>query len=105
MKTWLIRLAVVTLVVFAPSMASAKAAHSHKVAGTISSIQGNTLMVKGDDGTTVPVTLDAKTQFMRGKATTERSALKVGEHVVAHGPREKGSILATTVKISKSSKK
>jgi hypothetical protein len=104
MKTWLIGLAVVTLVVFAPSAAGAKT-HSHKVAGTISSIQGNTLTIKADDGTTVPVTLDAKTQFMRGKATTERSALKVGEHIVAHGPREKGSIQATTVKISKSSKK
>ena len=101
MKMWLMCLAILTLVVAAPSVASAKAAHSHKVAGTISSIQGNNVTVKEADGKTVTVMLDSKTQFTRGKATAERSALKVGEHIVAHGANEKGGVLATTVKISK----
>ena len=105
MKIWLMGLAILTLVVAAPSVASAKAAHSHKVAGTISSIQDNKVTVKEDDGKTVTVMLNSKTQFSRGKATAERSALKVGEHIVAHGSDERGGILATTVKISKSSKK
>jgi Domain of unknown function (DUF5666) len=100
MKMWLMCLAILTLVVAAPSVASAKAA-SHKVAGTISSIQGNNVTVKEADGKTVTVMLDSKTQFTRGKATAERSALKVGEHIVAHGTNEKGGVLATTVKISK----
>jgi hypothetical protein len=101
MKMWLMCLAILTLVVAAPSVASAKATHSHKVAGTISSIQGNNVTVKEADGKTVTVMLDSKTQFTRGTATAERSALKVGEHIVAHGTNEKGGVLATTVKISK----
>ena len=105
MKGWTLALAFVALVLAAPRAADAKAAHAHKVSGTISSIQGNNVMVKEADGTTVTVMLDSKTQFTRGKAASERSALKVGEHIVAHGTKEKAGILATTVKISKSSKK
>jgi len=95
----------ITLVLAVPALVDAKAAHSHKVSGTVSSIQGNNVMVKDADGKTVTVMLDSKTQFTRGKAASERSALKVGEHIVAHGTQEKGGIMATTVKISKSSKK
>jgi hypothetical protein len=105
MKGWTLALAFVALVLAAPRAADAKAAHAQKVAGTISSIQGNNVMVKEADGHTVTVMLDSKTQFTRGKAASERSALKVGEHIVAHGTKEKAGILATTVKISKSSKK
>jgi hypothetical protein len=105
MKGRTLALAIVALVLTAPRAADAKVAHAHKVSGTISSIQGNNVMVKEADGTTVTVMLDSKTQFTRGKAASERSALKVGEHIVAHGTKEKAGILATTVKISKSSKK
>ena len=105
MKGWSLALAIVALVLAAPLAVEAKAAHSHKVSGTVSSIQGNNVMVKEADGKTVTVMLDSKTQFTRGKAASERSALKVGEHIVAHGTQEKGGIMATTVKISKSSKK
>ena len=105
MKAWSLVIAIVALVLTFPLAADAKAAHAHKVSGTVSSIQGNNVMVKEADGKTVTVMLDSKTQFTRGKAASERSALKVGEHIVAHGTQEKGGIMATTVKISKSSKK
>jgi Domain of unknown function (DUF5666) len=104
MKAWGI-VAVIALVLAVPVMADAKVAKAHKVSGTVSSIQGNNVMVKEADGKTVTVMLDSKTQFTRGKAPSERSALKVGEHIVAHGTQEKGGIMAATVKISKSSKK
>ena len=105
MKRALIGLAIATLVTAAPAVASAKAAHAHKVSGTISNIQGDNVTVKAADGQTVTVTLDSKTQYTRGKAAAERSALKVGEHIVAHGTKEKDALVATSVKISKSSKK
>ena len=103
MKRWSLVVAIVALVLVGPLTADAKVARAHKVSGTISSIQGNNVMVKEADGTTVTVMLDSKTQFTRGKATAERSALKVGEHVVAHGTKEKAGFMATTVKISKKS--
>jgi F0F1-type ATP synthase membrane subunit b/b' len=105
MKAWTLVVVIVALVLTVPPLAEAKTARAHKVSGTVSSIQGNNVMVKEADGTTVTVMLDAKTQFTRGKAASERSALKVGEHIVAHGTKEKSGIMATTVKISKSAKK
>ncbi|HEY1306778.1 MAG TPA: DUF5666 domain-containing protein [Vicinamibacterales bacterium] len=105
MKRWMLGLALAALVLAAPAVAGAKAAHAHKVSGTVASIQGDTVTVKESDGKTVTVTLDSKTQYTRGKAATERSALRVGEHIVAHGTKEKDAIVATTIKISKSSKK
>jgi hypothetical protein len=104
MKTWsLVIIAIVGLVLASPLTAHAKTARAHKVSGTISSIQGNNVMVKEADGTTVTVMLDGKTHYTRGKATAEKSALKVGEHIVAHGTKEKAGLMATTVKISKKS--
>ena len=41
--------------------------HTHKVMGTVSSVQGNHLMVKTADGKTAMVMLDAKTKITRGK--------------------------------------
>jgi hypothetical protein len=105
MKGWTLAVTMLALVLAGPMTADAKSAHAQKVSGTVSSIQGNNVMVKAADGTTVTVMLDSKTHFTRGKAVSERSALKVGEHIVAHGTKEKGGIMAATVKISKSSKK
>ena len=99
MKTWFIGLAMLALVVLAPSVGSAHEGHAHKVMGTIASVQGSNLMVKGTDGKTVMVMLDAKTKITRGTAKVELAALKVGDRVVAEGPEEKGMIMATTVKL------
>jgi hypothetical protein len=67
--------------------------------GTISSVQGTNLMVKGADGKEVMVMLDAKTKITQGKAKVEASSLKVGDRVVAEGPEEKGMIMAATVQL------
>jgi hypothetical protein len=88
------------LFIAAPSIASAHEGHAHKVMGTISSVQGTNLMVKGADGKEVMVMLDAKTKITQGKAKVEASSsLKVGDRIVAEGPEEKNMIMATTVKL------
>jgi Domain of unknown function (DUF5666) len=99
MKALIIGLALLVALAAAPSLASAHEGHAHKVMGTISSIQGTNLMVKGTDGKTVMVMMDAKTKITQGKNKVEASALKVGDRVVAEGPEEKGMITATTLKL------
>ena len=99
MKSWMIGLAMSALIVTAPSIAVAHEGHAHKVMGTISSVQGTNLMVKGTDGKSVMVMLDAKTKITQGKATVDAKSLKVGDRVVAEGPEEKGMIMAATVKL------
>jgi hypothetical protein len=99
MKTLMIGLALLALVVMAPATGFAHEGHAHKVMGTISSINGTNVMVKGTDGKEVMVMLDAKTKVTQGKATVDAKSLKVGDRVVAEGPEEKGMINATTVKI------
>jgi hypothetical protein len=99
MKSWMIGLAISALIVTAPSIAAAHEGHAHKVMGTISSVQGTNLMVKGTDGKSVMVMLDAKTKITQGKATVDAKSLKVGDRVVAEGPEEKGMIMAATVKL------
>ena len=73
--------------------------HAHKVMGTVSSIDGNNIMVKTADGKTTMVMLDAKTKITQGKTKLQAAGLKVGDRVVAQGPKEKNMIMATTVKV------
>jgi hypothetical protein len=60
--------------------------------GTVSSVEGNNIMVKTADGKTVMVMLDAKTAVTRGKTKLDATAVKVGERVVAEGIEEKEMI-------------
>lgn len=99
MKALIIGLALLVALAAPPSLASAHEGHAHKVMGTIASIQGTNLMVKGTDGKTVMVMMDAKTRITQGKNKVDAAALKVGDRVVAEGPEEKGMITATTVKL------
>ena len=99
MKTWIVGLALIALVIFTPAAARAHEGHDHKVMGTISSIQGTNVMVKGTDGKTVMVMLNDKTKITQGKAKVEVASLKVGDRVVAEGPESQGMITATTVKL------
>ena len=82
-----------------PGLALAHAGHAHKVMGTISSIDGNHVMVKTQDGKTVMVMLDAKTKITQGKITLAASALKVGDRLVAEGAEDKGMVTAATVRV------
>jgi hypothetical protein len=99
MKALILGLALIAFLAAAPTMAAAHEGHTHKVMGTITSVQGTNLMVKGTDGKEVMVMLDAKTKITQGKAKVEASSLKVGDRVVAEGPEEKSMIMAATVKV------
>jgi hypothetical protein len=97
-KKWIVAVAIAGGLVL-PSVAHAHQGHAHKVMGTVSSIDGNNLMVKTTDGKTVMVMLDAKTKITRGKTKLDVSALKVGDRLVAEGREEKDMLTATTLKV------
>ncbi len=89
----------VAVALVVPMRALAHEGHAHKAMGTISSVQGNNVMVKTTTGKTVMVMLDAKTKITQGKTTVPVSALKVGDRIVAEGPEQKEMIMATTVRL------
>jgi len=82
-----------------PVAAGAHEGHTHKVMGTVSSIDGKTVTVKTTDGKTVTVVLGAKTKITQGKRTVDATALKVGNRLVAEGTEDKEMFLATTVRL------
>ena len=82
-----------------PTAGWAHEGHAHKIMGTVSTIDGNHLMVKTPDGKTVMVMLDAKTSITQGKAKVAATALKVGDRVVAEGAEEKDMIMATSLQL------
>ena len=82
-----------------PAIARAHDGHEHKVMGTVSSVQGNNLMVKTADGKSVMVMLDAKTKITRGKAKAGAADVKVGDRVVATGLEQNEMINATTLQL------
>lgn len=82
-----------------PVAARAHEGHTHKVMGTVSSIDGKNVTVKTTDGKTVTVVLGAKTKITQGKKTVEATVLKVGDRLVAEGTEEKAVFTATTVRL------
>jgi hypothetical protein len=82
-----------------PSAARAHEGHTHKVMGTVSSIDGKNVTVKTTDGKTVTVVLGAKTKITQGKRTVEATALKVGDRLVAEGTEDKAMFLARTLRL------
>jgi hypothetical protein len=99
MKKWIVGVVVLTVALLTPAFAGAAPGHAHKVMGTVSSIEGEHVMVKTTDGKTVMVMLDSKTKVTKGKTTLDAAALKVGDRIVAEGPEEKKMIMATSVKV------
>ena len=99
MRKWIIGVVVLAATVITPAMLRAHEGHAHKVMGTVSSVDGNHLMVKTTGGKTVMVMLDEKTKVTQGKTKIDAAALKVGDRVVAVGPEENEIIIATTIKI------
>ena len=73
--------------------------HTHKVLGTVSSVQGNHVEVKTTDGKNVTVMLDAKTKITRGKEKLDASAIKVGGRVSIDAMQEKDMMMAQAVKL------
>jgi hypothetical protein len=97
-KKWIAVIAL-TATLALPAMTRAHEGHGHKVMGTVSSVEGNNVMVKTADGKTVMVMLDVKTVITRGKTKLDAAAVRVGERVVAEGSEEKKMIIAKTVKL------
>jgi hypothetical protein len=82
-----------------PVAARAHEGHTHKVMGTVSSIDGKNVTVKTTDGKTVTLVLGAKTKITRGKKTVEATSLNVGDRLVAEGAEEKAVFTAATVRL------
>ena len=99
MKRTLMAVVLLAGLLAVPTMARAHDGHDHTVMGTISSIDGMNLMVKGTDGKAIMVMMDAKTKITQGKTKVDAKTLKVGDRVVASGPEDKNMISAETVQV------
>ena len=97
-RRWVVG-AALAAVLLIPVAARAHEGHTHKVMGTVSSIEGGHVMVKTTDGKTVMVMLDGKTTVTRGKTKLTAAAVKVGERVVVEGTEAKSMVTAKTVKL------
>ena len=86
-----------TLVV--PASVQGHEGHTHKVMGTVLTIQDDHLEVKTTDGKTVTVMLDKKTIVTRGTTKLDRLALKIGERVSIDATEEKQVMVAQTIKL------
>jgi hypothetical protein len=91
--------AIAAAMLITPVVAGAHEGHAHKVMGTISSVDGNNVMVKTTDGKAVMVMLDAKTKITREKTAVKADALKVGDRIVAEGPEQKDMVTATSIQL------
>lgn len=89
----------IVMILVVPVMVTAHGGHTHKVMGTVSSIDGSHLMIKTTDGKSAMVMLDAKTRITQGKAKLEPRAIKVGDRIVAEGAEDKGMLTATLVQV------
>lgn len=99
MKQTLLVIVTLAIALLTPAAVSAHGGHAHRVRGTVSSVDGNHVLVKTTNGKTVMVMLDDKTKVTRGKTTIDAAVLKVGDRVVAEGSQEKEMIMATSVKV------
>jgi len=97
-RNWIVVVTLAAALVI-PVRARAHDGHAHTVMGTVSSIDGQNLMVKTADGKTVMVMMDAKTKVTQGKAKLELSAIKIGDRVVAAGTEDKAMVMAATIKV------
>lgn len=87
----------------APAVARAHEGHMHKALGTVSSSDGQHVVVKTTDGKSITVMLDKETTVTRGKEKLDAAALKVGERVSVDYMEEKGMNMAHAVKLATAS--
>ena len=67
-------------------------------AGTVDHVDGNSIVVKQSDGSSVTIQTDSSTTF-RQQATAQLSDVKAGQRVTAIGTRNGTTVQATTVQI------
>lgn len=91
---------VLMIVVAFSAVGRAHGGHTHKVMGTVASIQGTHVDIKATDGKVVTVMLDSKTAITRGKTKLDATALKPGERVSVDYMQEKSMNMATAVKLA-----
>ena len=91
--------AVLAAAVLVPAAARAHAGHTHKVMGTVASVQGDRVEVRTTDGKTVTVMLAPKTTIMRGTTKLDRTAVIVGERVSIDAMEEKAVVMAQAIKL------
>jgi hypothetical protein len=97
-RKWIAGLGLVAALAL-PLTVFAHGGHTHKVMGTVASLDGNHFQVKGTDGKTVVITLDTKTAITRGKTRLDARALKVGERVAVDYTQDKNINTATAVRL------
>lgn len=85
--------------VLIPIAARAHGGHTHKVMGTVLSVQGDHVQVKTTDGKTMMVMLESKTTITRGKTKLDRAAITVGERVSIDAMQQKDMFMAQAVKL------
>ena len=98
MGRWMATFSLLIMLVV-PTAVLAHGGHIHKVMGTVLSVKGSQVEVKGTDGKSVTLRLDAKTAITRGKAKLDIAALKAGERVSIDYMQEQSGNLAKTVKL------
>lgn len=67
------------------------------IIGTVTNVGSDTLTINTTKGKTVKVSVDAKTQYARGKAVVKLADLKEGDRVVVHAMEMHGSMVAHEV--------
>jgi hypothetical protein len=97
-RNWIVA-AVAALALVIPSLAGAHAGHMHKAMGTVTSVQGPHVELKGTDGKTKTIMLDKSTTITRGSDKVDASALKVGDRISVDYMEEKGMLMAHAVKL------
>ena len=103
-RAWILAivLALATFNITIPAVAHEGMEH---ITGTVTSVGDNTLTVKTTKGKTVKVSVDAKTEYARGKAVAKMADLKEGDRVVVHAMEMNGSMVAHEVNIGANIKK
>ena len=96
----LMMVVVACVALLAPAVAGAHEGHLHEALGTISSVDGQHVVVTTTAGKSMTVMLDKDTTVTRGKDKLDASALKVGERVSVDYMEEKGMNMAHAVKLA-----
>ena len=81
------------------SAARAQEEKTVKVSGTLSSVSGEHLMLKTDEGKDAMVMLVPKTTITKDKKKVEAKELKAGDHLVAEGTGDTNMLMAKTVDV------
>ena len=82
-----------------PTALRAHGGHEHTVKGTISARADNQVSIRQTDGKTVVVKLNEKTVFLKGEQKADRTALTVGQRVIADVGDGKTPLVAKSLKL------